>query len=95
MSFDPFLKGFGYISLKFGALNRIILVGCEVVGFTRSREAVLVDAARHHHLAVVDHGSEHGPGRLHGRQLLPLRLLVVVNKHLVEDFAVETKMSVS
>jgi len=66
-----------------------LLVCREVVGFTQSGEAVLVDAAGHHDAAAVHHGAEHGSGRLHGRQLPPLRLLVVVRKHLVEGFAVE------
>lgn len=71
--------------------NGVILVGRQVVGFTRRRQAFLVDSTGHHDLPVVDDGSEHGSGGLHGRQLPPLRLLVVVSEHLVEGFAVEMK----
>lgn len=68
---------------------RVILVCGEVISFTQSSEALLVDSTGHHDLSVVDDGAEHGPGSLHGRQLPPLRLLVVVCEHLVEGFAVE------
>lgn len=74
---------------------RIVLVWCEVIGFTRSGEAFLIDSTDHHDLAVVHDGPEHGPGRLHGRQLPPLRLLVVVCEHLVEGFAVEKHATVT
>lgn len=67
----------------------ILLVCNKVVSFTRGSEALLIDSAGHHDLPLVDDGAEHGPGSLHGRQLSPLRLLVVVHKHLVEGFAAE------
>lgn len=71
--------------------NRIVLVCCKVIGFAGSSEAFLIDSTSHHDLAVVDDSAEHGSGRLQGRELPPLRLLVVVHKHLVEGFAVEMK----
>lgn len=70
-------------------LKVIILVCCQVEGFTCSTEAFLINSAGHHDLAVVDDGSEHSSGCLHGCQLPPFSLLVVVHEHLVEGFAVE------
>lgn len=70
--------------------SRVILLVCsKVVSFTRGSEALLVDSAGHHDLPLVNDGAEHGPGSLHCCQLPPLRLLVVVHKHLVEGFAAE------
>lgn len=69
-----------------------ILVCGKVVGFTGSSEAFLIDSTNDYDLAVVDDGSEHGSGRLHGCQLPPLRLFVVVGKHFIEGFAVEKKV---
>ncbi len=39
--------------------NRIVLVCCEVIDFTCSGEAFLVDPTGHHDLPIVDDGSEH------------------------------------
>ena len=64
-----------------------VLIRPEVVGLTGVGEPVLVHAPRHDEPSLVDHRSEHGAGRLHSGHVLPLRLLVVVRKHLAQRFA--------
>lgn len=61
-----------------------LLVGSEVVGFTRGCQTFLADSTNHNNLPFVDNGAKHGSGRLHRRHLLPFRPLVVVCEHLVD-----------
>lgn len=72
--------------------NQCLLVGAKVIGFTCSSQAIFIDSSSNNNLPFVENCSEHGSWCFHGSNLLPLRLLVVVCKHLIGCFTFVSKM---
>lgn len=62
------------------------LVHGDVVDFHRTGEACVCDPCHHKDLVIVDGDTKQGTGRLHGSQVLPLKLSGVVDTHSSHAF---------
>lgn len=72
----------------------VSLVGGDVVHLHGGGEACVCDPRRHKDLVFVDGDAEQGAGRLHGGQVLPLKLVGVVDAYSSHALPAQRESSV-